>query len=184
MGLASVSNVINSTCRAICQAMMEKNLKLPNTTAEWVQVGEGFYMECDFPNCIGAIDGKHFKIKKPQDSGSIYFNYKHSFSILMLALVDANMKFLYVDVGAPGHCSDAGLWGKCDLKKLIEEDTLQIPKDRVFPESDKSSPMVIVGDDAFPLKTYLMKPWPGSTVGDEEKTIFNARLVLMMIITL
>ena len=92
----------------------------------------------------------------------------------MMALVDADYKFLFVDVGSPGHCGDAGVWNNCDLLRKIEEDALNIPKDLKFPNSDKSSPLVIVGDDAFHLKSYLMKPWPGQDL-KEEKIIFNYR---------
>jgi hypothetical protein len=39
------------------------------------------------------------------------------------------------------------------------------------------APHVIVGDEAFPLKTYLMRPYPGSkSKGNNEKSIFNYRL--------
>ena len=39
------------------------------------------------------------------------------------------------------------------------------------------SPHVIVGDEDFPLKTYLMRPYPGShSKGDNEKSIFYYRL--------
>ena len=36
----------------------------------------------------------------------IFFNYKHSFSLVLLAVVDAAYKFIYVDVGCNGRISD------------------------------------------------------------------------------
>ncbi|KAL3242010.1 hypothetical protein MRX96_021545 [Rhipicephalus microplus] len=68
---------------------------------------EGFSQKWNFPNCIGAIDGKHVLIKKPPKSGTIYRNYKKSFSVILLAVVDADYKFLYTDIGAPGSEGDA-----------------------------------------------------------------------------
>ena len=39
----------------------------------------------------------------------------------------------------------------------------------------KSVPYMIVGDDAFPLKTYLMKPCPARSF-DLSQRVFNYRL--------
>lgn len=48
----------------------------PPTEAEWVEVGNGFSRRWQFPNCLGAVDGKHVAITCPKDSGSTYYNYK------------------------------------------------------------------------------------------------------------
>ena len=69
-------------------------------------VATGFLERWNMPNCVGALDGKHVVLRPPINSGSTYFNYKHSFSVVMMALVDADYKFLYVDVGANGRISD------------------------------------------------------------------------------
>ena len=71
-----------------------------------------FYRRTQFPNCIGAVAGKHVRIKIPADSGSLFYNYKHFFSILLLALVDANYCFIVVDVGAVGKSSDSNVFKK------------------------------------------------------------------------
>ena len=60
--------------------------------------------------CIDAVDGKHIKIIPPPGSGSTFYNYKGDFSIVLLAAVDANLKFIYVDIGTKGRISDGGVW--------------------------------------------------------------------------
>jgi hypothetical protein len=54
---------------------------------------------------------------------------------------------------------------------------LGIPEDKQLPGTSRWAPHVIVGDEAFPLKPYLMRPYTGSqSKGDNEKSIFNYRL--------
>jgi hypothetical protein len=59
-----------------------------------------------FPNCIGAIDGKHVRIICPKLSGSLFYNYKHYSSTVLLALVDVQYCFTAIDVGSYGREGD------------------------------------------------------------------------------
>ena len=57
----------------------------------------------------------------------MFHNYKFFFSILLLRLVDADYKFLWVDVGANGSTSDCAVLNQSDLKEALETDGLGFP---------------------------------------------------------
>lgn len=127
------------------------------------------------PNCLGALDGKHILIKAQREEGSSFYNYKGQNSIVLLALVDANYKFLYFNVGINGRISDGGVFRECELSKAIAKNSLRFPEDRNLPMRTKKIPFVIVADAAFPLTTHIMKPYPFRKMTREQR-IFNYRL--------
>ena len=45
-------------------------------------------------------------IQAPKNSKSLFFNCKKHFSVVLLAVVDANYKFVIMDIGAYGRQSD------------------------------------------------------------------------------
>lgn len=100
---------------------------------------------------IGALDGKHVVIQKPKRSGSLYYNYKGTFSIVLMALLDADCKFIYFDVGCNGRISDAGVFRNCSLSRALESNSFNLPGPEPLPGRNMDVPYVIVADDAFPL---------------------------------
>lgn len=92
-----------------------------------------------------------------------------------MGLADANYNFTYIDVGCKGRISDGGVFNRSSLYHAIENKTLNIPQPKNLPGSDIVTPYVIIADDAFALKTYLMKPFSfrGQDIRDR---VYNLRL--------
>jgi len=171
----TISNIIRSTLVAISEVLETRVLTTPSTPEEWALVGHKFETLWNFPHCIGSLDGKHVNFRPPRKEGSKFRNYKGKDSIILLALVDAEYRFLFVDIGRNGRMHDSAVFRTCPLGKKIYCNTLDLPPPCEVPGFSYKLPYVIVGDDAFALKPNLLKPYPhrGLTL---DKRIFNYRL--------
>ena len=74
------------------------NLHEPPSEEDWKQIEHRFNIKWNFPNCIGSLNGKHIMIRCPPNSHSLFYNYKGFFSIVLMALFDADYHFIYIDV--------------------------------------------------------------------------------------
>ncbi|XP_039764375.1 protein ALP1-like isoform X1 [Pararge aegeria] len=175
MGFSTVRCIVHETCRVIWNILGRIVLPKP-TTAQWKIIAKDFDEIWNFPNCIGAIDGKHFKIRAPNNSGSMYFNYKKFFSIVLLAVADAKYRFVIVDVGAYGRNSDGGILDHSKLGLKLQNDTLNIPQNVSLRGITEELPYVFVADEAFPLTKNIMRPYPANQLANIEKRVFNYRL--------
>ena len=153
----TISLFVPEVCTAIYEVYREELFSLPTTHDGWKEKASKFSKRWNFHNCVGAIDGKHIRIKKPPNSGSLYWNYKSFYSIILLAVVDGSYSFLWASVGAEGSASDAGVFNRSTLRPALENNLL--PPPQPIPGDDRPMPFFIVGDDAFPLRTWLMKPF-------------------------
>ncbi|XP_071581133.1 uncharacterized protein [Temnothorax nylanderi] len=175
VGITTVSNIIKETCQAIWNALCPVVLK-PNMKAEWLAVSKSFNEKCQFPHCIGALDGKHITIQCPNKSGSAYYNYKGAHSIVLLAMCDANYIFVSIDIGAYGRQSDGGIFKHSLLGQKLEANTMDLPAPKPLWENGPDLPYVIVADEAFPLTPYLLRPYSGKDGLSTEQRIYNYRL--------
>ncbi|XP_071649495.1 uncharacterized protein [Temnothorax longispinosus] len=176
LGCTTISNIISETCEAIWNMLCPVVLPSSLTKEDWLRIAADFENQCNFPHCIGAIDGKHIVIQCPANAGSTYYNYKHSHSVVLMAICDANYLFTFVDIGAYGRRSDGGIFRECQFGKKFEQKKLNVPNAETIFENGPILPYCLVGDEAFPLKEYLLRPYPGRGGLNKEKNIFNYRL--------
>ena len=84
---STISRFVPVVCQKIWDALKSLHMQLPSTSAEWENIASETEKRWQFPNCIGAADGKHVAIIHPSDSGSEFYNYKGFYSIVLMALL-------------------------------------------------------------------------------------------------
>lgn len=129
-------------------------------------------------NClvINKLMKYKFLLQAPPNSGSTHFNYKGHHSINLMAISDAKYRFIMVDIGAEGRHSDGGVFKNSCMGRRFEEGTFKLPPPKPVETDGPALPYVLLADEAFPLTTYMMRPYPRSGKLDLKKKVFNYRL--------
>ena len=180
MSPAKVHQAVKETCKAIAEVLILIEMP-PPTKEDWIRIEKEFYKRWNFPNCLGAIDGKHIIIQAPGNSGGIFRNYKSTFSVNLMALVDASYRFIFVDVGQLGSNADGGVFRRSSFGQAFLNGELDVPPPKAFPNAPELGilPYCIVGDEAFPLRPDLMRPFPRKAKGENlplDKAVFKYHL--------
>ena len=114
-------------CDAITRAYPDQVMRCPTLPEGWLLVKSVFHWRWNFPHALSAVDGRHIPIRCPQGEGSFFCNCKGFHSIVLLALVDGDSKFLWVDMGAAGSTSDAQIFKHTDLRHKIGDGSIGFP---------------------------------------------------------
>jgi hypothetical protein len=149
--------------------------QFPASIDEWKEISAGFEKKCNFPKCLGAVDGKHVKITAPPGSGSYFWNYKSYNSLVLMAIANANYEFILCDFGTNGRISDGGVIDNTLFYKKLKDGKLALPLPEYPAGSDKHLPFVFIGDEAFALRSDFLKPFNLKEL-NYDKNIFNYRL--------
>ncbi|XP_054599309.2 putative nuclease HARBI1 [Nothobranchius furzeri] len=142
LGSATVGCIVKEVCEAIWTALKDDVVAFPSV-AKWMEIQEEFWSLWNFPNCVGAIDGKHIRVRAPANSGSSFHNYKGYFSFILMAV--------------------------CDARGALIKGELHLPPPSPLPGAVVRSPPVFVADEAFPLKVNLMRPFSGTNLTAEQR---------------
>ena len=174
VGRATVHKIVKETSHAIWETVQPQYLPVPNEH-QWEEIARTFFDKCNIPCCIGSIDGKHCRLKCPAGAGSLFYNYKGYHSIVLLAIADANCCFTLIDVGSYGRNSDSSVFTESNMGRSFLSGCLGIPQSSEIPNTANKIPFFLVGDEAFPLKPNLMRPYPRKDL-DYSKRVYNYRI--------
>ncbi|KAL2095524.1 hypothetical protein ACEWY4_007672 [Coilia grayii] len=162
VGLSTCCLITQEVVTGINVILKPKYLKHPSA-AEFRLIAQGFRDRWRFPQVAGAIDGTHIKITAPPDSSSDYFNRKGDYSIILQAVVDHKMVV-----------HDARVFSLSSLYEQGSAGTLLPHHTEMFEGIDV--PLFLLGDSAYPLLNWLMKPYPEGGGVTPQQLNFNHRL--------
>ena len=179
---STVCVIVHDTCKAIVQVLSKEYISFPTGRA-LREVVDGFKSKWDIMQCAGAIDGSHIPVSPPALNHTDYYNRKGWYSILVQAVVDHNYLFRDINIGWPGSVHDArvfansALYRKATQGLILNGDSVTI--------CHQSVPTFLVGDSAYPLLPWLMKPFAHNTALTAAQRTYNyhlsrARIVVKM----
>nr|CAH7728911.1 unnamed protein product [Callosobruchus chinensis] len=145
-GHSTIRMVVHHTAKVIWEKLQPKYMPIP-TTEKWIQIADRFHSLWDLPNCIGSID-----------------------------VADADGMFVAIDVGEYGRNSDGRVLTNSNFGKALQSGILDLPQPRPIPGNTRPIPFYFIGDEAFPLKKNIMKPFSRRELTTNSRRIFNARL--------
>ncbi|XP_025018167.1 putative nuclease HARBI1 [Tetranychus urticae] len=114
----------------------------PSPTEE-AKLHSGFSKIAGFPGVIGVVDGTHIKVKVPKDLHERFRNRKNEITVNCQVVFDHNMKFLHINARWPGSTHDSRIFKHSEPYYVLES---------------QSYTGHLLGDSAYPCKTYLMTP--------------------------
>ena len=152
IGEATVCVIVIEVCAAIVQVMWNSEVfsLFPNTEDEYKDSMVAMEEQWQFPCCFGAIDGCHIPIKCPpggQESQKEHHNFKGFYSIVLMAIIDANFQFIWASCGFTGNNHDSTIFQATNLYENITSDNMipKIAKD----VGGVNVPPLILGDGDF-----------------------------------
>ena len=100
---------------------------------------------------------------------------KDFFSSVLMAVCDANYSFTMIDLRQYGSNNDSGILASSVLGEMFDNAEMNLPApSKIYQSSDQDLLYYLLGDEISPLKDWLMRPFLGKGVTEEEK-IYNYR---------
>ena len=148
---------IEKTCDVLWNTLSRHGfLRVSIDGDDWKNTAKEFEQRWNFPHVLGALNGKHVVMQAPPRSGSMFFNYKNTHSIVLLAVCNAQYEFTLVDIGDTGRQADGSVYANSYLGRAIENKLLNVPEpDCIHNNPNMTMPYVFLADDAFGLKPNL-----------------------------
>ena len=138
LAVPTVCMIVMDTCRAITESLWGEHVTkhFPSSEADIRDAMTQFEQEWQFQYAFSAIDGSHLPIKCPKGGAQAmkaYFNFKGFYSIILMALVDANIaspgsRWVLLETPTTPHVSNQLSYGTESLVVLL---FLLCPKKRM-----------------------------------------------------
>ncbi|XP_077507342.1 uncharacterized protein LOC144116734 [Amblyomma americanum] len=155
--MAQVDIVYREFFAAVIKVLEARWLRMVRREGMAAHIRE-FHAFSGFPHAIGAMDGCHIP-------ASDYYAQR-------CTVVDHRYCFRYLNVGSPGRCHDAYMYGRSKFCGLVESASFQSPVSTI--EGTVVPPIILCGQ-AFPSTSNLLKPHANARTGTRE-ALFNYQI--------
>ncbi|KAI4469675.1 hypothetical protein MML48_1g02985 [Holotrichia oblita] len=143
----SVSRCIKKITLAIATNLMRQWIRLPQTNEQRAQYRHAFQRKYRMPNILGAVDGTHVGIVKPQENENTYVNRKGYHSINVQIICDSTLKIINVVARYPGSSHDSFVWRYSRVAHVMKAN---------YENGDHISKLI--GDSGYPCLPWLLVP--------------------------
>ena len=179
----TISELTGLSVSTVCEVVIEvsqvimENLWVNEVTSHFPQNAnelrrkmEKMDEEWQFTCAFAAIDGCHISIKclaGGLEFAKEYHNFKNFYSTVMMAMVDAKYRIIYPSTGFAGNAHDSIIFQASDIYAEIARGK-RLPSISQL-EGNVDIPPLILGGSAFPLHTWLMKPYGNAVLTPEQR---------------
>ena len=89
----------------------------------------------------------------------------------LMAIANAEYRFMLVDIGRYGSQADGGVWRTSRMGQMYNAQELNIPLGRRLPNFGEEGPVpfFLAADEAFPLQSNMMRLFAGRERSEKEK---------------
>ena len=153
-GKSTVIEAVQDVVGALYE-LWDDHIKFPENLAE---ITTSFEELSALPNIVGTKDGSHVRIKAPPDSIADYFSRYQQHDFIVQAVVNGNKIFTDFACGFPGSMHNArllrgsGIFTRAERGEIFIAAIVHVACREITP--------YLVGDSAYPLSPWLMKPYP------------------------
>ena len=172
VGKSTVCGIVKQVCEVIVRILLPRYIYVPQSRQEEQEKIDGFKSCAGFPQIVVAVDDCHVPIIGPEQSPEDYINRKGFHSLILQGLVDSDYRFLDICVGWPGKVHDARVFKNSPLFALCCARTFLPPDMSVMISGVRVPPL---GDSAYALSEWLMKPYTDRGNVTPDETSFNIK---------
>ena len=180
VGLSTVCTLIHEVCAAISLHLLPHYIQFPSVQ-EIPKIMNGFLDHSPFPQVIGAIDGCHVNIMQPNENGEDYINRHDVPSIILQAVVDDSYLFRDIFVGWSGKSHDSRVFKNSPLFQGLCKGLLK-PEQNSTTINGVDVPPLILGDSAYPLQNWLLKPFSHASYLTPQQIHYNNCLSMSRVV--
>ena len=171
-GVSTACNITIEVSQAIVKNLWKEAVsdKFPSTLEQFKDCALNMEEMWQFPLAFSALDGCHIPIKMPiggANSAKEYHNFKNFYSIVLMGMVDAKMRFIWASVGCPGSNHDSIIFRSTSLYSKWMESSI-LPTSTKLIEGVKV-PFMILADSAFPHLPWIQKPYTNAVLSEKQR---------------